>query len=77
MLPLSYNAAALCVSTAFVAETAPFLANLQALLGYYICDDCCKSDTGTAFQAQAYNFIKAADPYHIVIGASDCADNYM
>ena len=37
----------------------------------------CKSDTGAAFQAQAYNYIKALDPYHIVIGASDCADNYV
>ena len=44
---------------------------------YYICDDCCKSDTGTAFQAQAFNIIKSLDPYHAVIGASDCADNYV
>ena len=42
-----------------------------------ICDDCCKSDTGTAFQAQAYNYIKKHDPYHVVIGASDCSDNYI
>ena len=42
-----------------------------------VCDDCCKSDTGTSFQAQAYNYIKALDPYHVVIGASDCADNYI
>ena len=32
---------------------------------------------GTTFQAQAYNIIKALDPYHVVIGASDCADNYI
>ena len=34
-------------------------------------------DAGTAFQSQAYNYIKTLDPYHIVIGASDCADNYI
>ena len=47
-----------------------------ALLGYYICDDCCKSDIGTSMMAQAYNFIRDLDMYHITIGASDCADTY-
>jgi hypothetical protein len=39
-----------------------------------ICDDCCQSDVGTAYQAQGYNIIKQLDPYHVVIGASDCGD---
>jgi hypothetical protein len=45
-----------------------------ALLGYYICDDCCQSDVGAAYQAQGYNIIKQNDPYHVVVGASDCGD---
>ena len=32
---------------------------------------------GAAFQAQAYNFIKREDPYHAIIGASDCGDTWM
>lgn len=47
-----------------------------ALLGYYICDDCCQSDVGAAYQAQGYNMIKGLDPYHAVIGASDCGDDW-
>ena len=35
-------------------------------------DDCCQSDIGAAYQAQSYNPIKKEDPYHAVIGASDC-----
>ena len=42
-----------------------------------ICDDCCRTDEGTAFQAQAYNFIKDLDPYHVTVGASDCLDSWV
>ena len=48
-----------------------------AILGYYICDDCCQSDAGAAYQAQAYNFLRSVDPYHILIGASDCGDTWI
>ena len=37
----------------------------------------CQSDVGTAYQAQAYNIIKALDPYHAIIGASDCGDTWV
>ena len=36
--------------------------------------DCCQSDVGAAYQAQGYNIIKQLDPYHAVMGASDCGD---
>ena len=38
--------------------------------------DCCHSDVGTAFQAQAYNIIKSVDPYHATIGACNCAETW-
>ena len=40
-------------------------------------DDCCQSDVGAAYQAQGYNYIKQIDPYHAVIGASDCGDTWV
>jgi hypothetical protein len=44
-----------------------------ALLGYYICDDCCHTiDIGVSYQAQALNFIRAIDPYHVITGAVNC-----
>jgi hypothetical protein len=70
--------------TCFNDTESPGLASLMALvslvrghpalLGYYICDDCCQSDVGAAYQAQGYNIIKQLDPYHAVVGASDCGD---
>ena len=74
-------------ATCFNDSTAPGLTALRgaielvkdhpALLGYYICDDCCQSDVGAAYQAQAYNYIKSVDPYHAIIGASDCGDTWV
>ena len=35
-------------------------------------DDCCHTiDIGVSYQAQAFNFIRALDPYHVVTGASE------
>ena len=74
-------------TTCFNNTASPGLKSLEAavalvkdhpaLLGYYICDDCCQSDVGAAFQAQAYNIIKKLDPYHAIIGASDCGDTWV
>ena len=37
-----------------------------------ICDDCCHTmDIGVSYQAQAFNFIRSADPYHVVSGAPE------
>eukprot|EP01051_Picozoa_sp_SAG22_P015736 SAG22_NODE_2102_length_3010_cov_2.033322_2_plen_803_part_00 len=45
-----------------------------AILGYYICDDCCGRSSDGSLQAQAYTLLKALDPYHATIGAMDCGD---
>lgn len=43
----------------------------------HFCHYSCQSDVGAAYQAQAYNLIKALDPYHAIIGASDCGDTWV
>ena len=46
-----------------------------ALLGYYLCDDCCPVDANlgnVTLQAQFFNFVKLLDPYHIISGAVQC-----
>lgn len=43
-----------------------------------ICDDCCSTTgTGVSYQAQAFNFIRALDPYHVITGAANCADSFI
>ena len=41
-----------------------------ALLGYYVCDDCCSNNHDVSLQAQVYAVLKDVDPYHPTIGAS-------
>ena len=41
-----------------------------ALLGYYVCDDCCSNNHDVSLQAQVYAVMKDVDPYHPTIGAS-------
>lgn len=46
--------------------------NHSAILGYYICDDCCGGQSSVSEQAQLYNAIKQLDPFHIIVGALQC-----
>jgi len=48
-----------------------------ALLGYYICDDCCTNAHDISLQSQLYILLKNLDPYHITIGATNCGDTWM
>jgi len=34
-------------------------------------------DIGVSYQAQAFNFIRALDPYHVVTGAVNCGSSYQ
>ena len=43
------------------------VASHRAVLGYYICDDCCANATDISLMAQAYNVIKEEDPYHVTV----------
>ena len=45
-----------------------------AVLGYYVCDDCCGS--GVARMAQSYALFKELDPYHPTFGAVNCDSGY-
>lgn len=49
----------------------------SALLGYYICDDCCSNARNISLQAQAYTLLKDLDPYHVTIGAVNCGNSWM
>ena len=43
--------------------------NHSALLGYYICDDCCPTNGSledVALMAQLYDIVKETDAYHVV-----------
>ena len=51
--------------------------NHTALLGYYICDDCCGSHRDVSMQAQVYSVIKDLDPYHATIGAANCGSSFL
>ena len=46
-----------------------------ALLGYYICDDCCGARPSA--QALVYTFLRDIDPYHVTIGAVNCQAGFM
>eukprot|EP00948_MAST-09A_sp_MAST-9A-sp1_P003502 g3502.t1 len=54
-----------------------FVKNHPALLGYYICDDCCSNQHDISLQSQVYQLIKAHDPYHLTIGAVNCGNGWM
>jgi hypothetical protein len=51
--------------------------NHPALLGYYVCDDCCGSQRDVSMQAQVYTLIKDLDPYHAIIGAANCGSSFL
>jgi hypothetical protein len=48
-----------------------------ALLGYYICDDCCSNNVNISLQSQVYQLLKNIDPYHVTIGAVNCGNSWM
>jgi hypothetical protein len=50
-----------------------------SLFGYYVCDDCCdRLPHALPMYAQAYMQISYADPFHMVVGASNChAGSYL
>ena len=48
-----------------------------AILGWYICDDCCSPQSDISLQSQVYQLIKDVDPYHVTIGAVDCGNSWM
>jgi hypothetical protein len=48
-----------------------------AVMGWYICDDCCSDTPDISLQAQVYQLIKDLDPYHVTIGAVNCGNSWM
>jgi hypothetical protein len=74
MIPLGVNVAysADPVKHEWLVSNVTTYMNHTAVLGWYICDDCCKGEAVTSAQAVLYNAIKAVDPWHIVIGALQC-----
>ena len=54
-----------------------------AILGWYICDDCCPFAPASqpigniSKEAIVYNLIKELDPYHLTFGAIQCNDAWM
>lgn len=63
---------------AALSSTVAELKTHPAVLGWYLCDDCCESmEFNTVLMWQAYRDIKFLDPYHVTIGAVDCGDTWM
>ena len=73
-----------------IAGGGPYTANLstleanirrvmhhKALLGFYICDDCCANSSDISLMAQAYNIIKRIDPYHITMAGIVCDSSWL
>ena len=59
-----------------VTANVSFVMHHPALLGYYICDDCCPVNDNfhnVGLQARLYQLIKSIDPYHIITGAVQCS----
>lgn len=54
-----------------------FMKDHPAILGWYICDDCCSPQSDISLQSQVYQLIKDLDPYHVTIGAVDCGNSWM
>ena len=48
-----------------------------AILGFYVCDDCCDDQPDISAMAQIFNIIKSIDPYHLIAGAVNCHDVWM
>ena len=67
----------------WVRGNVSIAANHSALLGWYICDDCCPFAPNSgpignvSEQAILYNLLKAVDPNHLIIGAIQCSDAWM
>jgi hypothetical protein len=67
----------------WVRGNVSIVANHSALLGYYICDDCCpwlplsQPIGNVSLQAKLYNLLKSLDPLHLVLGAIECNDAWM
>jgi hypothetical protein len=63
---------------AALSSTVAELKEHPAVLGWYLCDDCCESmEFNTVLMRQAYLDVKFLDPYHVTIGAIDCGDTWM
>jgi len=54
-----------------------FVRHHPAILGYYICDDCCSNRANISLQSQVYQLLKNLDPYHVTIGAVNCGNSWM
>lgn len=65
----------------WVRGNITLVAGHPALLGYYVCDDCCpwaSSVIGNVSQqALLYNLVKQLDPYHAIFGAIQCDVAWM
>lgn len=63
-----------------VVSNVTLVANHSAILGYYICDDCCPigSNLGNVSkQAKLYNLVKSHVPTKIIAGAIQCSNTWM
>jgi hypothetical protein len=64
------------------AEWAQFVSNVTlvkdhpALIGYYICDDCCSNEAKMKNLSKAYRALQRIDPFHVTSGALDCVDSF-
>lgn len=58
-------------------RNASLVARHPALLGYYVCDDCCSNNADISLQAQVYAILRDVDPYHVTIGAVNCGNTWM
>ena len=62
---------------AALIENVTFAAKEAAVVGYYICDDCCGASVDMSLQAQAYTLLKELDPYHVTMGAVNCGTSWQ
>ena len=69
--PSHYNPTSMA-KTGWLLGNVSAVRNHSALLGYYVCDDCCGSAASVSGQSQLYNAIKLLDPWHIVVGSLQC-----
>ena len=48
-----------------------------ALLGYFVCDDCCSDPHLVSALSQTYAVIKDLDPYHVTTGGVECPNAWQ
>ena len=59
---------------ALIKSNISLVKDHPAIIGYYICDDCCTA--GVARMSQIYALFKVLDPYHPLMGAVNCDDGH-